>query len=229
MKSRRPRLPSVRPGNRGREADEELRAHLQLHIDDLVAAGHDPKEAERLALERLGDLHAVRDAVERAARERDRRLGGLERLDGLRRDLLVAFRRMRRRPGHSLLSIGIFALGIGLTTTMFTVVDGVLLRPLPFPESDRLVALHSVEEGGDAFPWVSMGNWYDWNEGNRTLVSSTIHSQEPIDVAIAGIGEPFVAPLVRTYGPFFETLGVPLTLGAVPDSAAPCCVSLLSL
>lgn len=219
MTPRRPRLPSIGAGDRAREADDELRAHLQLHVDDLVASGHDPADAERLAAERLGDLPAVREAVERAARDRDRRLGGLERLDGLRRDLLVAVRRMRRRPGHSLLSVCIFALGIGLTTTMFTVVDGVLLRPLGFPDPDRLVALYSVSEDNDDFPWVSMGNWYDWDQGNRTLVSSAIHSQEPIDVAVSGIGEPFVAATVRTHGAFFETLGIPLVVGSVPDSA----------
>ncbi|MEM7415643.1 MAG: ADOP family duplicated permease [Gemmatimonadota bacterium] len=219
MMPRRPRLPSIRATDRAREADEELQAHLQLNVDDLVADGHDPAEARRMAAERLGDLHAVRDAVERAARDRDRRLGGKERLDGLRRDLVVAVRRMRRRPGHSLLSIGIFALGIGLTTTMFTVVDGVLLRPLGFPEADRLVALHSVAEEGDGFSWVSMGNWYDWDRGNRTLSSSAIHSQEPIDVAVSGVGEPFVAAAVRTHGRFFETMRIPLRVGSVPDSA----------
>lgn len=197
-----------------------MEAHLRLHQDDLITAGHDPEEARRMAVERLGDPDEVRRALQRAARERDRRLVGAERADGLRRDVTVAVRRMIRRPGHSALSIAIFAFGIALTTTMFTVVDGVLLRPLPFPDADRLVALYSVPEEGEPFPWVSMGNWYDWARENRTLVSTTIHSQEPVDMTVSGVGEPFVAPAVRVYGPFFETLGIPLVVGAFPDSAA---------
>lgn len=219
MKRRRLRLPAVRGGRR-REAEEELEAHVQLHQDDLIAAGYDPQEARRIASERLGDRDETRRALERAARERDRRLVGFERLEGLRRDISVALRRMVHRPGHSALGVGIFAFGIALTTTMFTVVDGVLLRPLPFPEADRLVALYSVPEEGEAFPWVSMGNWYDWAAENRTLAATAIHSQEPIDMTVSDVGEPFVAPAVRVHGPFFETLGIPLIHGAVPDSAA---------
>ena len=203
--------------DRLREVDDELEAHVRLHMDDLVAHGVPADEAERRARERLGDRESARRSIGRAARERDRRLEGYERLDGVRRDIVIALRRMYRRPGQAALSILIFAFGVSLTTTMFTVVDNVLLRPLPFPEPDELVALYSVPEEGAPFPWVSMGNWYDWDRENRTLRSTTIHSQAPMDITVSGLGQAFVAPGVRVYGRFFETLGVPLALGRTPS------------
>ncbi len=205
--------------DRARETDDEIEAHLEMRTADLVAAGHDDEEARRIALERFGDLEEARRRIGSEASRRDRHLGWVDRVDGVRRDLIVAFRRMRKRPGHAALSVGIFGAGIGLTTVMFTFVDHVLLRPLPFPEPDRLVALYSVPEEGEPFAWVSMGNWYDWRDGSRTLEATAIHSQEPFDVTVSGFEEAFTVPGVTVYGPLLRTLGVPLVAGAHPSAA----------
>lgn len=208
------------PGERSREreTDEEIAAHLELRVADLVAGGMSEEEARSEALARFGDLEEARRRIRRAARRRDRRLDWLERLDGVHRDLLVAARRIGRRPGHAMLGVAIFGAGIGLTTVMFTFVDNVLLRPLPFPEPDRLVALFSVPEDGRAFPWVSMGNWHDWQRDNRTLESTAIHSQEPRDVTVRGEDGAFTAPGVSVYGAFFETLRLPMVVGRAPSA-----------
>ncbi|NIQ53347.1 MAG: hypothetical protein GWN85_07695, partial [Gemmatimonadetes bacterium] len=103
---------------------------------------------------------------------------------------------------------------------MFTFVDNVLLRPLPFPEPDRLVALFSVPANDAPFPWVSMGNWWDWDHANRTLASSALYSEEPRDVTVASDQGAFTAPGVTVYGDFFETLRPSMLAGRGPGASA---------
>lgn len=99
---------------------------------------------------------------------------------------------------------------------MYSLVDRVLLRPMPFPEPNQLVALHSVQEDGAAFPWVSMGNWYDWRENNRTLESTALHSFVR-DATISSGDGAFTVPGVTVLGAFFETLRPPVLAGVTPS------------
>lgn len=202
---------------RERETEDEITSHIEMRVDDLVAAGMSEEDARREAIRRFGDLEEARRTITRGARRRDRRLRWTDRVEAVRRDVIVALRRMRARPGHSILTMLIFGLGIGLTTVMFTFVDNVLLRPLPFPEPDRLVALFSVPEDGRPFPWVSMGNWYDWDRESRTVQASAIYSQEPLDMTVASGDGAFTAPGVRVYGAFFETLRPTMVAGRAPS------------
>ncbi len=204
--------------DREQETREEIEAHISLHVDRLRAQGLPEDEARREAERRFGDLNDARRRIDDEARRRDRRLGRIERLDAFRRDCVLGLRRIRSHPGHAALTVSIFGLGIALTTVMFTFVDSVLLRPLPFPQPDRLVALYSVPEDGQAFQWVSMGNWYDWDRENRTLESSAIHTQEPWDVTVSGSDGAFTAPGVAVYGAFFETLRPTMVAGRAPTA-----------
>ena len=104
-------------------------------------------------------------------------------LHTLRQDVAYAIRQRRRSPGLTTVAVLTLALAIGLTTTVFAVLDGVLLRPLPFPDSDRLVALQSVDSAGSPFSRVSSTNWSDWNSGNRTLDKSAIYQEGRLSVA----------------------------------------------
>ncbi|NNF14002.1 MAG: ABC transporter permease [Gemmatimonadetes bacterium] len=203
---------------RGQETREEIEAHIAMRVDELVARGLSEEEARRQAEQRFGDLDEARRRIDDETRRRDRRLGRLERLDALRRDWVLGLRRVRRYPGHAALTVSIFGLGIALTTVMFTFVDSVLLRPLPFHEPDRLVALYSVPEDRRAFPWVSMGNWYDWDRENRSLESSAIHTQEPWDVTVSSPDGAFTVPGVAVYGAFFETLRPRMIAGRAPTA-----------
>jgi len=206
---------------RRRETEREVETHLQMRIDDLILKGLSPEEARARAIARFGDgdLERATADIEAAARRRDRRLDVSDWLGRLRRDLVVAGRRMRARPGHTLLVVSIFGFGIGLTTVMYSLVDRVLLRPLPFPEPDRLVALESVQEDGGSFPWVSMGNWYDWREESRTLEGSGLYTAVVLDATIATGETAFTVPAVGFAGGFFETLRPPLAAGVVPAEA----------
>lgn len=157
------------------ELDDEIRIHLEMRIDDLVASGMPRGQAEAEALRRFGSLDEGRAALARSARARDRRLRMGTRIDAARGDLRLAVRRLRRSPGFTAVSVITLALGIGLITAMLAAVDQVLVRPLPYPAAERLVTLMSQPEDGAPFPWVSSANWIDWRDANRTLESTALY------------------------------------------------------
>ena len=132
------RLPRANPQA---AVDDEIAFHVAMRVDDYVARGMSAEEARRRVLDRFGDVAAVRDACveidrhtmdvnERAAFARE-----------LWRDLRFAVRTIRRSPGFAALAAGTLALGIGATTAVFTLVNGVLLKPLPYRNPGALVSL----------------------------------------------------------------------------------------
>ena len=122
-----------------RNADDELAFHLEQLIADNVAAGMSPAEARRAALLRFGSPARLREET----READ----SLVWLDNLLRDVRFAARSLRQRPGLALTAIVSLSLGIGATSAIFSVVDAVLLQPLPYPQSDRLVSIQESIRG----------------------------------------------------------------------------------
>lgn len=196
-----------------REVDEEIHLHLELRERELRDRGESPEDARVHARRRFDeDLEGARRRLYASARRRDRRRGVRERLYSVLQDARLTARRARTEPGHALFTIATLALGIGLTTGTFTLVEGVLLSPLPFPEPDRLVSLRSVNEDGSDFPYVSSTNWFDWRDGNRTLVATGIHGF-PRRMTV-GMGESaFRVDGVSVGGRFFDVMRIPMLLG----------------
>lgn len=211
MKRRLMRVLSRTRRDRERELDEEIEAHIQMRAEDLVARGMPPAQARAEAEARFGDVDSARRRLYAAAAHRDRRLHWSERIASVKRDAVLAVRRMRDRPANSLLTLGIFALAIGLTTSMFTVVDHVLLRALPLDEPERLVELQSVPEEGDPFSQVSMGNWYDWNEESELLEHLALYRDQRAAVALGT--EVVRVDGTEVGGSFFEALRLPMRYG----------------
>src|SRR5215470_12418450 len=116
------------------QLEKEVRFHLEQHTADLIAQGHTPKEARRRAGLAMGGPEQVKESC------RDAR--GTRWLEDLVQDIRYALRTLRQRPGFAAVALLTLGLGCGATTVMFTVINGVLLKPLSYPEPDKLVTLH---------------------------------------------------------------------------------------
>src|SRR6266545_2158135 len=142
----------------GAEVDAELRFHVEQEIQANVARGMSPAEARRIALRDLGGLTQTKEAIH-AVR--------MTWLDALWRDTRYAARSLRAAPSFTVVAVLVLTLGIGATTAVFSVVDAVVLRRLPFPEADRLVAVGelNVKGGSDGGAnLVAPQNFLDWRE-----------------------------------------------------------------
>ncbi len=203
-------LPSRR--RRWREVDAEIEAHLHMRTRELEAGGMPSAPARREAERLFGELESARRRLYASAQIRDRRLGRLRRFESVIADLRAGVRRVRHAPTSSAITIATFAVGIGLTTATFSVVDHTLLRPLPFGEPERLVALRSVDIEGADFPYVSSDNWLDWRDLNRTLEATAIYSIFG-STTVVNDDDAFTVPAKNVSGGFFEVLRTPFLLG----------------
>jgi putative ABC transport system permease protein len=191
-----------RPDRIEREIDEELRFHLDRQIEDFVRDGMAPEAARAAALRAFGGLEPSREAC------RDAR--GLRLLTELRQDLRYAVRMLRKNATLTAVVTLTLAVSIGGNTALFSVVDAVLLKPLGFPEADRLVA---IGERTEAHPRraVSFPNFRDWQARQTTF--DDLAAGIIIGGVLTGGGDP-----ERVFGRavtpnFFTTLGAPLALG----------------
>ena len=138
----------------------------------------------------------------------------------LLQDLRYALRHLRRSPGFTLTAVLTLAIGIGATTAVFSMVEGVLLRPLPFPGQSRLVALADIVEGvdyGDDSPGVT-------GPGTRvymrdTTAFSSLGSYQPSTYELSGLGDPMQIGAARLSAGMFQVLAVPPLIGRVFTAA----------
>jgi hypothetical protein len=143
------------------QLERELRFHLDQHAGDLIAQGCAPDEARRKARLSLGGLEQVKEKC------RDAR--GTRWLEDMAQDTRYALRTFRQKAGFAAVAVIILALGIGATTVMFAVVNSVLLKPLSFPSSDRLVNVHGYTEQLGDFWGMSNPDLGDLRRESRSL------------------------------------------------------------
>ncbi len=186
---------------RRREDDfaAELESHVALHIDEGVRAGLTPEEARRQALIRLGGVEQTRQAY------RERRT--LPWLDSLLQDTRYGLRTLRRSPGFTITAVLTLALGIGACTAIFSLVNAVLLRSLPYGDPDRLVYLFTPNPHISAPPDAmspSYADFYDLKQQGHSFASMSVFEQASFNLAWGGSVERIAA--ARVDESFFTTL-----------------------
>jgi putative ABC transport system permease protein len=186
------------------ELDEELRYHLERQVEQNLAFGMDPEEARYAALREFGGLEPSKEACRDARRVRW--------VEDLAQDLRHGLRGLVRTPGFTLLVALTLALGIGANTAVFSVLDAVVLRPLPYPESDRLVAVWEAREGSPGVRGrISLPDYLDWRAQNQSLEGIAAYAGSSLARTDGGEPEHLASAVASTN--LFETLRVAPALG----------------
>ena len=184
------------------EIDEEVRIHLEMEEQENRERGMAPDEARYAALRRFGNVTQ--------AQEKSLETWGWQWLETLLQDVRYGLRQLRRNPGFTAVAVLTLALGIGANTAIFSVVNGVLLNPLPYPQPNRLVALYS-RTAQFSNTSISDPNFIDWVRLNHSFSALAAYRQD--DFTLTGVGEPLRVPVEFVSASFFPLLGAKPALG----------------
>jgi len=193
----------VRKAPLDRELNEEMAAHLEMAVEENLRRGMSGEEARRQALIQFGGVQQ--------ARERHRQARGLPWLEVLMQDLRFAFRTLKRNPGFTIVAVLILALGIGANIAVFSVVNTILLRPLPFPDSHQLVRIVEKDaKNNESGRTYTADATEDFEHMNRSFqsVSGYFAFTGPNNFKLSGMSQPVPATGMLVAEGFFETLGV---------------------
>lgn len=200
------RLATLNRSAAERDLDDEIRLHLDFETEKNIQAGHAPDEARRLALVAFGGVDVVKEA------HRDGR--GVRWFHELLSDSQFALRMLRRTPAFAVTAILTLGLGIGATTAIFSVVNAVVLRPLPFASPNLLVMMW--EENPDRnwkLQTAAPANYMDWRDQLKSIESSGAIIDFVSSTTLTGEGEPRRVSRVQVTGGFFSTLGIQAAVG----------------
>ena len=189
---------------------DEFAFHLDMRRDELMRGGLDETEARARAAREFGDRAAgVRACAETGDRfERRRRIGQLA--GELRQDVTLGLRLLGRNPGFATVAILTLALGIGANTAIYSVLDALLLRPLPYPEPHRLVQVSETLENGSPNS-VSGGAFLDWRTHQTTFEAIALTGR--VSYNLRGGGPPERLTGLEVSHEFLRVLGVQPLLG----------------
>ena len=195
------------------DLDDELRAHIDLATEANVAFGMTPQQARTAALRNFGGVAQTREAY--------RQQRGIPLLESLGDDLRFALRQLRNAPGFTFVAVLTLALGIGATTAIFSVVDAVVLKPLPFPSADRLMHVRSVVLSTGNGGVASYLDFVDWRSRNH--VFDGMAAIRTGDFTLIGPREPLHVQGAVASAQLFSVLGVSPFLGRnfTPDEDTP--------
>ena len=201
---------------------DEVRFHLEAHVDELVREGWSEIEARREAERRFGNVQAVRATGERIQRARDRGRARSALWASSLQDLRYAIRTLRRDRTFATIAVLVLGLGIAGNTAVFSVVNTVLLRPLPFPHAEELTWLRSgrdtpIARTSSDLSWTTytVDAYREIERRSRSFQAVTCYNPflGNTDYVLTGRGDPRPVAGVMVAGNFFATLGVEPALG----------------
>ena len=184
------------------ELDEEVRFHLEREMEENIARGMSPEEARYAALRRFGGVERVKEE------SRDER--GIRLFDEVWQDLRYGARMLLRQPGFTLIAVITLALGIGANTAIFSVVNAVLLRPLPCEDPDRLVVFSSAPQQGHPEA-CSLPDFADWREQSRSFERMAAFTDRAFNLTGVGEAERLNGQVITS--DLFPALSIPLAFG----------------
>jgi predicted permease len=200
-------LTLLRPRRRAGDIDDEIAFHLAMRQAEHERDGLAPEIARRTAARQFGNVTALK--------EQTRDMWTFPSFESLVQDLRYALRTLRRAPAFALVAVLVLAIGIGATTAMFSLVDAMLVRGLPYPDADRLVVLignvqraAGVERRGNSYP-----DHVDWRA--RATSFDEMAAYTTLNMTLQGVDEPEPIPSEAVSPPYFTLLGVSPTNGRV--------------
>jgi putative ABC transport system permease protein len=184
------------------DLDQEVRAHLELLIAENIRAGMPPEKAQRAARIELGGIEQVKERV------REERLGSW--LHSVLTDCRYGLRQLRKNPGATIVMVFTLALAIGAATAIFSVVYGVLLRPLPYADSSRIMAVFEVNSRGT---WSRLAdpNFDDFRDQNRSFQAIAKYNDNV--VSVSGTSQPTRTTVAGVSPDFLNVFGIQPILG----------------
>ena len=195
------------------DLDDELRFHLERAAEQHLARGLSPREAYRRARLEFGRMDVVKDDC--------RRSWGIRQLDALRQDVTFALRMIRKHPALSVVAAASLAIGIGLNTALFALLDATLLRRLPVDRPEQLVDVYTSDVDGFAWYGNSYPDYLDLRNGARTLAGLVGYVPAVGAVRVDDRTRAIAGEAVT--GNYFQVLGVPAAHGRslLPDDDRP--------
>jgi predicted permease len=184
------------------DLDQEVHSHLELLIAENIRAGMPPEEAQRAARIELGGAEQVKEQV------REKRSGNW--LQKMSSDCRYGLRQLRKNPGFTAVAVLTLALGIGASTAIFSVVYGVLLRPLPYTDANRIMAVFEVTTTGRPSR-VADPNFDDFRDQSRSFQAIAKYAVNI--VSVSGAAEPTRTTVASVSPDFLKVFGVQPILG----------------
>ena len=182
---------------------DELAFHIQSTIDEYVTAGMTREEASEAARRKFGDVDGISKTLYNLSEQRERTMDRGEWWASIKQDVVFGLRQLRKSPGFTAIALLTLALGIGANSAIFSVVHAVLLSPLPYANSDRVLSL--LEQNGQSYNSVTFGNYVSWTERAKSFdaIAAWWYGGGK---TLTGAGDPVRISGIQTTGNYWKVL-----------------------
>jgi putative ABC transport system permease protein len=193
------------------DVDEELDFHLQSTIDELVAAGMPREAAHDAARRKFGDVDSIGRTLYTLSRQREKTMQRSEWWQTIKQDVVFGLRQLRKAPGFTVAALATLALGIGANSAIFSVVYSVMLKPLPFANSGRIITISETTNGANANA-ATFGNYASWRDNAHTLEAIAAQWLGG-SRTLTGRGDPAPVPTLSTTAGWWKVQFIPPVAG----------------